>query len=61
MIWDTALRDVTGSGRGFEFEEYALEASGSTTQVNAQLSQTQFTGNQAELPHVWHSWPGRGG
>ena len=54
MIWDTTLRDVTGSKRGFEFQQYTLEASGSTVSVNGQLSQSQFVGiNQADIQAIF--------
>ncbi len=53
MIWDTTLRDITNSGRGFSFVKYDLEASGSTTPVSAVLSQAQFSGNQADMQAIF--------
>ena len=53
MIWDTTLKDVTDSNQGFSINQYALEASGSTTPVNAVLSQTQFSGNQADMQAIF--------
>ena len=61
MVWDTSLKDVTNSDRGFSFVTYELEASGSTTQVNAVLSQTQFSGtNQADMQAIFAFVPAPG-
>ena len=60
MIWDTALKDVTGSNSGFQITQYSLEASGSTTQVNAVLSQSQFSGNNADIQAIFAFVPSPG-
>lgn len=60
MIWDTALKDVTGSNSGFQITQYSLEASGSTTQVDAVLSQSQFNSNQADIQAIFAFVPSPG-
>ncbi len=60
MIWDTSLRDVTGSGRGFSYVKYDLQANGSQTMVDAVLSQTQFSGNQADMQAIFAFVPSPG-
>ena len=60
MIWDTTLKDVTNSNRGFQINQYALEASGSTTSVDAVLSQSQFNSNQADIQAIFAIVPAPG-
>ena len=47
------MKDVTGSNSGFQITQYSLEASGSTTQVDAVLSQSQFNTNQADIQAIF--------
>jgi len=39
MIWDTTLKDITGSNLGYSINEYNLQANASQTQVPATFSQ----------------------
>jgi hypothetical protein len=44
MIWNTTLRDVTGSGRPYGIQQYSIQASASQTSVPAVLSQASMDG-----------------
>ncbi len=44
MIWNTTLRDVTGSGSSYGIQQYSIQASASQTSIPAVLSQTSMDG-----------------